>query len=219
MDRPRDRRGALPVVLLSMLVAAEARAEVYEQMHGPNSTGIWVSSVINSSGNPPGFRVADDFLLPNDTVITEAQWWGTESLAGMGMDFQFTFYADEAGTPGAVLHTSGGTLETEFVSVGSRFLDPVVFHTSILDAPFSAAADTTYWFSVFNQSKNTLWLWLRADDPGNGAWQGEVPVPPWESIPADMAFRLIPAPATVWLGVGLAMIGMRVRTRSPACAA
>jgi hypothetical protein len=193
------------VVSLSMLFAAfNAQPRViYEQLPGTHSDLEVISSTLDNFGGTPGFRVADDFVLTTDAIITDVHWWG-ESNSG-GNDFRFTFYADGGGVPGSILQTSGGTLSTVIVNVGSGF-DPVGFYSSALASPFTASGATTYWLSIFNGAGDASWLWLRADASGNGSRQGQIPGPPWSSRNPDMAFQLtVPEPATLaLLGLGLA---------------
>lgn len=193
------------VVSLSMLFAAfNAQPRViYEQLPGTHSDLEVISSTLDNFGGTPGFRVADDFVLTTDAIITDVHWWG-ESNSG-GNDFRFTFYADGGGVPGSILQTSGGTLSTVIVNVGSGF-DPVGFYSSTLASPFTASGATTYWLSIFNGAGDASWLWLRADASGNGSRQGQIPGPPWSSRNPNMAFQLtVPEPATLaLLGLGLA---------------
>jgi hypothetical protein len=212
------------IVGLALLIATpDARADlVYAQPPGQFSFMLLVSSTLNNFGNPPGFRTADNFALAANTVITDVHWWG--KLATGGENFQFTFYADGGGVPGAVLASSGGSLSKMTVNVGSPF-DPVTFYSSDLDTPFTATAGTTYWLSVFDQSPDASWQWLDAENVGDGGRQGENPGPPWNAGTPDLAFELtgtpaltsVPEPsALALLGAGgVALAGWR-RWRRPA---
>jgi hypothetical protein len=199
------------IVSLSLLFATfNARADViYEQLPGTHSNLEIISSTLDNFGQAPGFRVADDFVLSSNEVINDVHWWG-ESNSG-GNDFQFTFYADNGGVPGAIVQTSGGSLSTGIVNVGSGF-DPVNFYSSVLGSPFDVQAGTTYWLSVFNQAPDASWLWLRADASGNGSRFGLIPGPPWGGSIPDMAFQLtaVPEPGTLWLlATGLTVFVLR----------
>jgi hypothetical protein len=199
-----------------LLVASVAQAAtiVYEQLPGPGSGGAYNSSTLDGAGVPPGFTTADDFLVPSGATITDVHWWG-ESVSG-GDDFVFTFYADGGGLPGAVLHTTGGTLAKVVDNPGSS-LDPVFFYSSDLTTSFLAAAGTTYWISIFNQAGDAAWNWLVADDAGNGGRQDTNPGPPWDRPTSNLAFQLtaVPEPAALTLlGAGLAYVAARRRTRA-----
>ncbi len=179
------------------LIAAVANADtvIYEQLPGAGSTHAYISSTLNNSGGTPGFQAADDFQLSSSQLITGINWWG-ESNSG-GDNFLFTFYANSAGLPGAVLHTTGGSLATSVANPGSPF-DPVVFYESEFANPFSAAAGTTYWVSVFNAAADASWLWLSADLNGNGSVQGQVPTPSWFSNVSNLSFQLtVPEPGSL----------------------
>jgi len=212
----RSARSA--VLCASLLLAgrhADAAAIVYEQLPGPNSSALYNSSTLDGLGNPPGFTSADDFILGAGAIITDLSWWGL-SVEG-GDNFLFTFYSNGAGVPGAVLHTTGGTLATVVVNPGSP-VGPVNLYSSVLTTPFAAAAGTTYWISVFNAAADASWNWLVADAAGNGARQGTNPGPPWDRPASDLAFQLattVPEPATIaLLGGGLAFAAARRRRRA-----
>lgn len=198
----------------------EAGGVVYQQLPGPDSNSGLISSTLNTAGNLPGFHVADDFVVAQASEITDVHWWGSPFPSGIaplppgGTDFQFIFYADNGGLPGAVLHTSGGSLSTATVSVGSGF-DPVTFYSSDLNSPFAAASGTTYWLSIFNQASDASWEWLSAEIAGNGSSQWVNTGSPCCILTPNMAFELtVPEPATLSLfGTGVLLMGMYRRRK------
>ncbi len=182
---------------------------VYEQMPGASSYLTLNSSTLDNFGKAPGFRVADDFLLLSNTVIDVVNWWG-EPLFGSN-EFQLAFYTDVGGFPGSIVHTSGGSLSSTSVNVGSPS-DPVIFYSSVLNSPFSAQSGEMYWLSVFNKAPDASWVWLRADDIGNGARQGKIPGAPWGFDWPNMGFQLaaIPEPSSLLLAA-MATVALLVR--------
>jgi hypothetical protein len=214
----RIPRVTVALILLALIpTAARASTIVYEQLPGANSAAQLNSSTLDGLGASPGFTSADDFMLAGDVTITDVHWWG-ESVIG-GDDFLFTFYADGGGIPGAVLHSTGGSLSKVAVNVGS-LQDPVTFYESDVTSPFAASAGVIYWISIFNQARDAGWNWLAADDGGNGASQGTNPGPPWDRPAPDLAFQLtaVPEPAALSLlacGFAAAVVRHRRRVREP----
>ena len=210
------------IALLIAVPDAGAGIVVYEQLPGPDSQTEFISSPLPLTGGPPGFRTADDFVLATDTIITGVNWWGNPPLTNTGgNDFQFTFYANGGGVPGAILQTSGGTLSITPVSIPGTTFSALNFYSSDLFSPFSATAGTTYWISIFNQATDARWLWLMAENVGNGGRQGVNPGPPWPFSIPNLAFQLtsVPEPSSlVLLGfgtLGLAGYCWRYRRRRP----
>src|SRR5688572_15956967 len=104
-----SRIARVVMVAVSFLaIASAAHAQViYQQNPGPGSNTASISSTLNNFGQPPGFRVADNFTIAPGGRVDAVNWWG-ESNSG-GNAFTFTFYADGAGVPGAPLLTTLGS--------------------------------------------------------------------------------------------------------------
>jgi hypothetical protein len=217
------RMGMIFLALAFSTKNAEAGTVAYQQLPGPDSNSGLISSTLDTVGNLPGFHVADDFVAARASEITDVHWWGSPFPSGIaplppgGTDFQFIFYADNGGLPGAVLHTSGGSLSTATVSVGSGF-DPVTSYSSDLSLPFVAASGATYWLSIFNQASDASWEWLSAEIAGNGSSQWVNTGSPCCTLAPNMAFELtLPEPATIGLlGFGLACLRLINRRRKAA---
>ena len=202
------------VALAVSFVATSARAGViYHQPTGPGSGSAAASSTLNYFGFSPGFTAADDFTLASSAMVTRVNWWG--QLVAGGEDFLLTFYADAAGNPGAVLHTTGGTLSR--VPAPSLGYSPAYSYSSDLATPFAAAAGTKFWLSVFNQAPDAVWAWISADADGNGERQRLNTSPTWVTGigNTDLAFQLasVPEPMSLVLfATGIAATRLR-RTR------
>ena len=70
---------------------------VVDQPPGVHSNEAYFSNGPGAPGNP-GYRVADDFQLATNALITEVQWWGKFNV-GSTEDFSFAFYNDAGGFP------------------------------------------------------------------------------------------------------------------------
>ena len=208
--------GAVVALAVSLGASSARAAVIYQQLPGPGSNAELTSSTLNFFGGSPGSTSADDFSLASSAIVTGVHWWGEGTGAE---DFQFTFYADAAGNPGAVLLTTGGTLSRVSQSPGS-FFDPVFFYSSTLATPFAAPAGTTFWLSVFNQAPDASWVWLAAAADGNGARQRINTSPTW--MPGlgntDLAFELtsVPEPASLLL-MATGGVAARLRRQRRSC--
>lgn len=187
------------------------------------------------------FQTFDSFMLAADTAITAIDWQGSYfnffvadssfAPAANSSGFTIAFYADSAGTPGALLDSQtfspAGANET---FVGQQALTATLglsiydYAASWIGLPFLANGGTTYWLSIYALSPlasptEAQWGW-------NGGTGGDgFSVQSVSGVPAvvirDRTFVLeglpatIPEPSTLMLlGTGVAGIVVRARKRS-----
>jgi hypothetical protein len=193
-------------------------ASSYAPVHGPSPivyfqnpdfNGAFSSqNDTNSFGN---FATAfDNFTLGASYNLDEIQWIGSyfnPPAQGVITAFTATFYADNAGTPGAALAVYNGP-----GNFGETFLgfdnagDPTFLYTGFLGTPFAAAAGTQYWLSIVpDLGFPPQWGWETGTGGDGAAYQcffGSC-----GPVGSDLSFALYgttPEPGTlVLLGTGL----------------
>lgn len=198
-------------IALGMSAQAATAMVLFDQT-APFDTGLRASSTLNFLGGSPGFRAADNFMLGSASVVGAIQWMG-KSNSGAN-DFTFTFYADDAGQPGAVLLSSTGNLTTSTFVSGPEVR---TLYSSNLNNSFSASAGTTYWLSVFNNAPDANWAWSHIGVELDGSVQRQnneaAWLFPWDF---DLNFALegvsatVPAPASLTMvALGMLLLGRK----------
>ncbi len=196
-------------VLLLIFMSVSAQAYIYNQPPLSTSSGGLVSSPAWSIYTPE-HQVFDDFTLTSAYYITGITWWGFYNNSSPDPAFTIRMY-DSASPTGAYTDISG-SLTVENHTVGSTVIDE---YSITLSAPFNAAANTTYWLSIYNAASNSSWSWQKADSLGNGAYQTN------KGAVGNVAFQLegspVPIPPAAWLLasglIALVVVRRRMRTR------
>jgi PEP-CTERM motif-containing protein len=204
-------------VVFSLLITASAAsaAPIFTQSGAPNSAF--------PSEREFDTLIADDFALAADDVIRSVSWLGNYAFDGTAPavdDFQIRFYADAAGSPGALLQSFAVGDAVARAAVG--MLGPFITYgyTADLGGGFGAAAGTTYWLMIANETTgdNDNWYWavqtglggnvqLSVDD--GGSWSPTLVAAETYSI-LDNENVSVPEPSSFLLvGIGVAAAAVR----------
>lgn len=121
-----------------------------------NSVGSLWTSHVDAGGN--GWRVFDNFIPNSSAPVNRASWYGVYLNSSLGNGspnttaWEITFYADNAGAPGAALSTntlSSAAVTMTNLGTGTFGTDNnvTVYEFEANLAPYSFTPGTTYWFS------------------------------------------------------------------------
>jgi hypothetical protein len=211
-------RTLLGLCLLIALAASSAMpaagAVLYVQ--NPNYNGAYASQ-----NDPSGFgnfaTAYDNFTLSSTATISWVEWAGSyfnPQVAGAITGFTISFYADAAGTPGALLASTGdvaGNAGETFVGLDNAG-SPTYFYG--MGATLAATAGTQYWMSIVPDSVlPPQWGWETGSGGDGAAYQCFFGA--CGATPDDLAFALAtPEPGSIaLLATGLVAVGIRVRNR------
>lgn len=160
-----------------------------------------------------GDQIVDDFTVTQPSEVTGIRWWG--SLPNQE-DFTIRFFLDDGlGFPSldpflelsSVAHTRTTT------SLENRSGIDVYQYEAVLETPVNFQGDTKYYVSILNSAS---WGWLDNSMYGaSSSWirSGDAAVwAPRLEPSADLAFELVPEPATMLL-FGLGGVLLRHSTR------
>ena len=150
------------------LVAAPMRGDVlFSQV--PPRFDLAAAVYSNLGDIDPPQQIADDFIVDQAGVITNASWWGIYYPTNLEtnltrVEFTLRFFADASRSPGALLGESKVSAAFDPVTV---FLDGTVLYkfSGTLNPPMEAASGTIYWVSILDSDSATKtgFRWSEAD--------------------------------------------------------
>ncbi|HEX4154450.1 MAG TPA: PEP-CTERM sorting domain-containing protein [Acidobacteriaceae bacterium] len=111
------------------------------------------------SDSMSGFTAYDNFTLSAGATITSVDWAGEGGLYETPAPTSFTisFYSDNGDAPGTFL---GSTVvgDGSPVGIGTDSNGEAYGYSADIN-PFTAAAGTQYWMSIFDNDTDNYWAW------------------------------------------------------------
>ena len=154
------------------------------------------------SNNDLGQQIADDFTFYVETTITDLHWRGRYDTSHpdvtipLGDQFAVEIWDDESGSPNSRLYEWPAPQAVTRVA-GRLTGDPgwqiFDYYLDISGDPWVAAANTTYWLSIINDSTGSAryWFWVRSDGGrANGSSAQRDIGDPWVMNAWDKSFDL-----------------------------
>lgn len=189
----------------------------------PSATSAWTSTYDpNSYGSI--YTTYDNFTLASTAQIGSLTWQGFSfdstnlgATATPVQSFNIGFYANAAGTPGALLFSQTisytETAASTFDFFGNGQTETLYNYTGNLAGGFTASAGTTYWVSVQGVTDYpAFWTWTSGSGGDGLSYQTENPTYGTVATarPGDRALSLssVPDTGTTALLLGLSLLGL-----------
>jgi len=168
--------------LLGVMASAANAAVLYSQ---PTFDGA--DAIFSNLGS--GAQNADSFQLGGAVNVDALRWWGSYLSADTD-DFIVRIFADNSGTPGALLQQYSGITVSKDASglMDSGFGE--VFQYDF-DLPDFVLSSGKYYLSVMNETLFSEWFWSVASPADRSSLARGADGDAWEVADNDLAFELI----------------------------
>jgi hypothetical protein len=145
----------------------------------------WTSQA-NSSFS--GYRTFDNFSFQSSTTLSQVTWLGiylNDNLTNASPNtttWDLGFFADNAGTPGAVASdTTQSAAQVSTLGVGTGLFNGntvTLYQFTATFPDFTAVAGKTYWFSPLSEADtfDPLFSWIEGTGEGNTSFQEQLAI-------------------------------------------
>lgn len=217
--RHRCGMAILLAAVFAVVLSAPAFADSVLYTQAFDQTGM-----VNASQNDVGgfgvfAQVYDNFTLGANSNINQIQFTGgyfNPEQQGNIQSWNIQFYADDNGQPGMLLASKNINNNGNETFLGD-FNGFPIYTYSLPGLGFSAAANTTYWLSLYpDLTFPPQWGWATSNQGDGIAYQDYFGTR--SQLAADQAFTLIgtqvPEPGTlVMLGAGVLAVAGAIRRK------
>lgn len=231
----------LGTTLIALMALPLSASVIYQQdsPYAPPNGATGVAWTSTTSGADGGYQAFDNFTLSTTANVKTIQWIGfyrdditdaNNPVLPATVTWDLSFWTNNAGAPGTSLYDvqePAASVTTSQLGTTLRGVDTVYVYefTATLPTDFSAAANTTYWFSPLSlqTSSDPIFVWLNGTGGDGASYQNQLnpdgTVAAGFSRTQDRAFALLnaPEPATAYLlaPVLLGMFGWKRRRGGP----
>ena len=219
------------IVCLALTPIGQARADIlYDNGLGAANVNVLYASDYDLASNGTQSFLADDFSLPNNSILTGVSWtggYGISSNTPTAFDsFEIAFYNDSGGIPDDLpflsFNVDSNRVDTGLtLDLGTGINYSLYQYNADFAFPVIWNDPGTFWVSIRNRTfgETNAWGWGSSDLGGFATFQ--LDGGPWQTFAFETDFQLlgtaaIPEPSSaICLGM-LAMGAAGIRRRRAA---